>query len=72
MTLEEKTKALADLQQLRYEIDQLHGEAFTKFVEAVHSLSLMLTPIIKQQQALAFKLIEMENKFRGELDAETL
>lgn len=67
MTPEEKAKAIADLQQIRFEIDQLHSEGFTKFVEAVHSLSIMLAPLIKQQQALAYKLIELENLFRREI-----
>jgi hypothetical protein len=67
MTSEEKVKALADLQQIRAEIDQLHNEGFTKFVEAVHGLSIMLSPLVKQQQALAYKLIEVENKFREEI-----
>jgi hypothetical protein len=67
MTQDEKIKALADLKQIRYEIDQLHSEGFTKFVEAVHSLSLMLNPLVQQQQALAYKLIELEKKFREEI-----
>lgn len=67
MTQEEKIRALADLKQIRFEIDQLHSEGFTKFVEAVHSLSLMLSPLVQQQQALAYKLIELENTFRKEI-----
>lgn len=66
MTPEEKTKALEDLLQIRQEVDQLHGLAFTHFVQAVHSLSLMLTPIAKQQEVLAYKLIELEGKLRDD------
>lgn len=70
MTPEEKTNAAKDLLQIRYEIELLYSKAFTGFVEAVHSLSLMLTPIVKQQEALAFKLIELENKLRTNLGDE--
>jgi hypothetical protein len=67
MTPEEKAKALATLQQVRQQIDALHAEAFTLFVEAVHNLGLMLTPVVKNQEVLAYKLIEIENKLREEV-----
>jgi len=67
MTVEEKAQALEQLKQIRFEIDSLHSKAFTSFVEAVHGLSLMLTPIVKNQEALAFKLIELETKLREEI-----
>ena len=70
MTPEEKVRAAQDLLQLRYEIELLYSKAFTGFVEAVHGLSLMLTPIVKQQEALAFKLIELETKLRTDLGDE--
>ena len=68
MTPAEKTKALQDLLQLRQEIDLLHGAAFTHFVQAVHNLGLMLSPIVKQQEALAYKLVELEAKLRDAVD----
>jgi len=67
MTPEEKAKALDTLQNVRQQIDLMHAEAFTAFVEAVHNLSMMLTPIVKNQEALAYKLIEVENKLREEV-----
>lgn len=70
MTPEEKINAAKDLLQIRYEIELLYSKAFTGFVEAVHNLSLMLTPIVKQQEALAFKLIELESKLRTNLGDE--
>jgi len=70
MTPEEKAKAAQDLLQIRYEIELLYSKAFTGFVEAVHHLSLMLIPVVKQQEALAFKLIELESKLRNDLGDE--
>lgn len=67
MTPEDKAKALMTLQQVRQQIDALHAEAFTVFVEAVHNLGLMLIPITKNQEVLAYKLTELENKFRDEV-----
>jgi hypothetical protein len=67
MTPEDKAKALATLQNVRQQIDSLHAEAFTVFVEAVHNLGLMLSPISKNQEVLAYKLIELENKLREEV-----
>jgi len=67
MTAEERAKAMATLQNVRKQIDDLHAEAFTIFVEAVHSLSLMLIPITKNQEVLAYKLIELEAKLREDV-----
>jgi hypothetical protein len=67
MTPEEKVKALATLQQVRQQIDAMHSEAFTGFVEAVHNLGLMLAPIVKNQEVLAYKLIELETQLRNEV-----
>jgi hypothetical protein len=67
MTFEEKANTLAILQSVRQQIEDLHNEAFTVFVEAVHHLSLALTPINKNQEVLAYKLIEIENKLRNEV-----
>jgi hypothetical protein len=66
MTPEEKAKTLETLQHVRQQIDALHAEAFTIFVEAVHNLGLMLTPISKNQEVLAYKLTEIESKLREE------
>ena len=70
MTPEEKTKALKDLLQLRQDIDQVYAVAFTHFVQAVHNLGLMLTPVVKQQEALAYKMVELEAKLRGDADKQ--
>ena len=70
MTLEEKAKTLKDLQRVRQEIDLVYASAFTSFVEAVHRLSLMITPLIQNQEALAYKLIEIESKLRKDLEEE--
>lgn len=67
MTPEEKAKTLKTLQQVRQQIDALHAEAFTMFVEAVHHLGLMLQPITQNQEVLAYKLIEIEKKLREEV-----
>ena len=67
MTNEEKVKALAELQEMRQQISDLHASAFTIFVEAVHRLGLMLIPITKNQEVLAYKLTEIEEKLREEL-----
>lgn len=67
MTQEEKAQLMAILQNVRQQIDSQHSVAFTAFVEAVHELSLMLAPIVKNQEALAYKLIEVENKLRKEV-----
>ena len=68
MTPEEKAKALATLQHIRRQIDELHSEAFTIFVEAVHNLGLMLAPITKNQEVLAYKLVELEKKLREDIE----
>jgi len=70
MTPEEKAAAAKDLLKLRQEIDSLYGLAFSHFVQAVHNLSLMLTPLIKQQEALAYKMVELEAKFRNAIDQQ--
>lgn len=70
MTPEEKAKALKDLLQIRQEVDLLYQSGFTHFVQAVHSLSLMLTPLVKQQEVLAYKLIELEGKLRDDIDKQ--
>ena len=67
MTPEEKARALAQLQNVRQEIDVMHSDVFTIFVETVHNLSLMLVPFIKNQEALAYKLTELEGKLRAEV-----
>jgi len=67
MTPEERTKAMATLQNVRKQIDDMHAEAFTVFVEAVHSLSLAMMPFTKNQEVLAYKLIELEAKLRDEV-----
>lgn len=67
MTPEDKAKALATLQEVRQQIDAMHSEAFTMFVEAVHNLGLMLTPFVKNQEVLAYKLIELDGKLRNEV-----
>lgn len=73
MTPEEKANTLAILQHVRRQIDDLHSEAFTIFVEAVHNLGLMLIPITKNQEVLAYKLTELEAKLREEItDDSTL
>jgi hypothetical protein len=64
MTPDEKAQMAKDLLQIRYEIELLYSKAFTGFVESVHNLSLMVAPVMKQQEALAFKLIELETKLR--------
>lgn len=67
MTPEEKAKAMETLQHVRQQIDLLHAEAFTVFVEAVHNLSLMLKPLVQNQEVLAYKLIEVEKLLRDEV-----
>jgi hypothetical protein len=67
MTPEEKAKALVTLQSVRQQIDLLHAEAFTAFVEAVHNFSLMLKPLVQNQEVLAYKLIEIEQLLRNEV-----
>ena len=70
MTPEEKTKAYKDLLQIRQEIDLLYQQGFTYFVQAVHNLGLMLIPLTKQQEALAYKLMELEAKFRDDVNKQ--
>ena len=67
MTPEEKAKTVEQLQKVRQEIDAMHSEVFTIFVDTVHSLSLMLAPFVKNQQVLAYKLTELESKLREEV-----
>lgn len=67
MTPEEKATTLAQLQKVRQEIDAMHSEVFTVFVETVHKLSLVLAPFVKNQQVLAYKLTEIESKLREEV-----
>lgn len=64
MTNEEKDKLMKELLKVRQEIDINYSHPFTFFVEAVHNLSQRMIPVIKQQEALAYKLLEIEAKLR--------
>uniref|UniRef100_A0A6M3JLX5 Uncharacterized protein n=1 Tax=viral metagenome TaxID=1070528 RepID=A0A6M3JLX5_9ZZZZ len=64
MTNEEKDKLMKELLKVRQEIDINYSHPFTFFVEAVHNLSQQMIPVVRQQEALAYKLLEIESKLR--------
>lgn len=70
MANSEKEKLLKQLLKVREEIDTNYAAPYTFFVEAVHNLSQRLIPIVRQQEALAFKLVEIENKLRELMEKE--
>lgn len=70
MTTEEQAKLAKDILVLREQIDLLYSGPYTCFVQSVHNLSLMLAPYIRQQQALAHKLEELEAKLNYELNKQ--